>query len=135
MASGIVTALSQSTLPSAATHKPGLNPATKSMFWMESGIVTWLLQSASPLSAPGGGVGVGVGGGSGGMGGGIGVSLPVGRRDARAGTITIDVVDVAKKAQIWSGSLDASFQSEELSEREAQELVATILDQYPDRPQ
>jgi hypothetical protein len=79
-------------------------------------------------------VGVGVGGGSGGMGGGIGVSLPVGRRDARAGTITIDVVDVAKKAQIWSGSLDATFQSEELSEREAQELMTTILHQYPDKP-
>ena len=77
-------------------------------------------------------VGAGVGGGSGGIGGGIGISLPVGRRDARAGTFTVDIVDAEKKAQIWSGSIDATFGAEELTEAEAQELVAAILDRFPD---
>ena len=78
-------------------------------------------------------VGVGVGGGSGGIGGGIGVSLPVGRRDSRAGTLTVDIIDANKKAQIWSGSLDASFSAEELTQEEAQEWVATILEEFPNR--
>jgi hypothetical protein len=78
-------------------------------------------------------VGVGVGGGSGGIGGGIGVSLPVGRRDSRGGTLTVDIIDADKKAQIWSGSLDASFAAEELTQEEAQELVATILGEFPNR--
>lgn len=78
-------------------------------------------------------VGAGVGGGSRGMGGGIGISLPIGKRDSHAGTLTIDVVDVAKNAQIWSGSLEASFAGAELTEEEAAELVKTILDRYPNR--
>jgi hypothetical protein len=78
-------------------------------------------------------VGAGVGGGSGGIGGGIGISLPVGRRDSHAGTLTVDVIDANKKAQIWSGSLDASFDAAELTQEEAQELIAKILDEFPDR--
>ena len=78
-------------------------------------------------------VGAGVGGGSGGLGGGIGISLPIGKRDSHAGTLTIDIVDVAKNSQIWSGSLDASFAGAELNEEEAAELVKAILDRYPNR--
>lgn len=76
-------------------------------------------------------VGAGVGGGSGGIGGGIGISLPVGRRDSHGGTLTVDVVDAKKKAQIWSGSIDATFGAAELTDEEAQELVAMILEQFP----
>lgn len=78
-------------------------------------------------------VGAGVGGGSGGLGGGIGVSIPIGKRDSHAGTLTIDIVEVAKNSQIWSGSLDASFAGAELNEEEAADLVKAILDRFPNR--
>jgi hypothetical protein len=84
-----------------------------------------------PRSKPS--VGVGAGGGSGGIGGGIGVSLPIGKRDQQAGTFTIDVVDAAKNAQVWSGSLDASFAKAELNEDEVREVVAEVLEQFPAR--
>lgn len=78
-------------------------------------------------------VGVGAGGGSGGLGGGIGISLPIGKKNEQAGTFTIDVVDAAKNAQVWSGSLDASFAKAELTEDEAREVVAKVLERFPDR--
>ncbi|WP_129641737.1 DUF4136 domain-containing protein [Peristeroidobacter agariperforans] len=84
-----------------------------------------------PANKPG--VGVGVGGGSGGVGGGIGVTLPIGKRAEQAGTFTIDIVDTAKNAQVWSGSLDASFLKPEPNEDETREIVARILEKYPDR--
>jgi hypothetical protein len=84
-----------------------------------------------PRSKPN--VGVGAGGGSGGIGGGIGVSLPIGKRKEQAGTFTIDVIDAAKNAQVWSGSLDASFSKAELNEDEAREVVAEVLERFPDR--
>ncbi|MBM0103887.1 DUF4136 domain-containing protein [Steroidobacter sp. S1-65] len=78
-------------------------------------------------------VGVGAGGGSGGIGGGIGVSLPIGKRNEQAGTFTIDVVDAAKNAQVWSGSIDATFEKAELNEDEVREVVTKVLEKYPDR--
>lgn len=84
-----------------------------------------------PANKPG--VGVGVGGGGGGVGGGIGITLPIGKRNEQAGTFTIDIVDTAKNAQVWSGALDATFLKAELNEDEAREIVAKVLDKYPDR--
>jgi hypothetical protein len=78
-------------------------------------------------------VGVGAGGGSGGIGGGIGVSLPVGRRDDRGGTFTLDVVDVATNSQVWSGSIDRSFEAAELTEQESTDAVKEVLSEFPDR--
>lgn len=78
-------------------------------------------------------VGVGAGGGSGGIGGGIGVSLPIGKRNEQAGTFTLDIIDAAKNAQVWSGSLDATFAKAELNAEEAREVVAKVLEKYPDR--
>lgn len=78
-------------------------------------------------------IGVGAGGGSGGVGGGIGVSLPIGRKKEQVGTFTLDIVDVAQKAQIWSGSFDAAFSSGELSEEEARDAVQEVLAKFPDR--
>ena len=77
-------------------------------------------------------VGVGAGGGSGGVHGGIGVSLPIGRHKEQVGAFTLDVVDVAQKAQIWSGSLDVAFRAGEISEEDADEAVRTILAKFPD---
>jgi hypothetical protein len=78
-------------------------------------------------------VGVGVGGGSGGAHGGIGVSLPIGRHKEQIGTFTLDVVDVAQNAQIWSGSVDVDIQGQQVSDEEADEAVRLILDKFPDR--
>ena len=78
-------------------------------------------------------VGVGVGGGSGGARGGVGVSLPIGRHKSQVGTFTLDVVDVAQNAQIWSGSLDVATEAREISGEEADEAVRVILAEFPDR--
>lgn len=78
-------------------------------------------------------VGVGVGGGSGGARGGIGVSLPIGRNKGQIGTFTIDIVDVAQNAQIWSGSVDVGIQGKQISDEEADEAVRVILEKFPDR--
>jgi hypothetical protein len=84
----------------------------------------------TPKSRPG--VGVGVGGGTGGIGGGIGVTLPVGRK-SESGTFTVDVIDSAENAQVWSGSVDGTFKSAELSDEEAQGMVEEVLAQFPNR--
>ena len=78
-------------------------------------------------------VGVGVGGGSGGARGGIGVSLPIGSHKQQVGTFTIDIVDVAKNAQIWSGSVEVGIEAQQISDEEADAAVHTILKKYPDR--
>jgi hypothetical protein len=94
--------------------------------------ITYAL-TTSTRAKPKPGVGVGVGGGSGGLGGGIGITLPVGKRGEGAGTFTIDIVDVARNAQIWSGSVDAQFAGAEPSEEEAAAIVKKILGEFPDR--
>jgi hypothetical protein len=87
--------------------------------------------SASERAKPKPSVGVGAGGGSGGVGGGIGVSIPVGHRDKYSGTFTIDVIDTARNAQVWSGSLDADFSGPEMTDEEAKRVVETVLDKFP----
>lgn len=78
-------------------------------------------------------VGVGVGGGSGGARGGIGVSVPIGSHKQQVGTFTLDVVDVAKNAQVWSGSVDVDIQAQQISDEEADQAVSVILEKFPDR--
>jgi Domain of unknown function (DUF4136) len=79
------------------------------------------------------GIGVGVGGGSGGVGGGVGISLPIGKKKGESGTFTLDVIDTAKNAQIWSGALDATFEAHELTEEEARQVVERVLAEFPNR--
>ena len=78
-------------------------------------------------------VGVGVGGGSGGVRGGIGVGVPIGRHKEQIGTFTLDIVDVAQNAQIWSGSVDVGIHGQQISDEEADEAVRLILEKFPDR--
>jgi hypothetical protein len=78
-------------------------------------------------------VGVGVGGGSGGVRGGIGVGVPIGRHKEQIGTLTLDIVDVARNAQIWSGSVEVGLHGQEIGEEEATEAVGLILGEFPDR--
>lgn len=78
-------------------------------------------------------VGVGVGGGSGGVGGGLGVSLPLSRKNRQSATFTLDVIDVASNAQIWSGTLDTDFRAGGITQEEADAVVREILSQFPNR--
>jgi hypothetical protein len=94
--------------------------------------VTYVL-STQDRPKPKPSVGVGAGGGSGGMRGGIGVSVPIGRHKEQVGTFTLDIVDVAQNAQIWSGSVDVAVQAREVSDEEADEAVRLILAEFPDR--
>ena len=80
-------------------------------------------------------IGVGVGGGSGGVRGGIGVGVPIGSHKEQIGTLTLDIVDVASNAQIWSGSVDVGLHGQEIGEEEANEAVGLILAKFPDRAQ
>ena len=82
-----------------------------------------------PKAKPG--VGVGVGGGSGGIGGGIGVSLPIGKKSGFTGTFALDVIDAAKNAQVWSGSLETELEAADVTEEEARDLAAEVLSSYP----
>ena len=84
-----------------------------------------------PKSKPS--VGVGVGGGSGGARGGIGVSVPIGSHKEQIGAFTLDIVDVAQNAQIWSGSVDVGIREQQISDEEADEAVRVILEKFPDR--
>lgn len=77
-------------------------------------------------------IGVGAGGGSGGVRGSIGVSLPIGAHKEQIGTFTLDVVDVAQNAQIWSGSVDVGIRASQISDEEADEAVRVILAEFPD---
>ncbi|HEY7641815.1 MAG TPA: DUF4136 domain-containing protein [Steroidobacteraceae bacterium] len=94
--------------------------------------VTYVL-STEERPKPKPSVGVGVGGGSGGARGGIGVSLPIGRHKEQVGTFTLDIVDVAQNAQIWSGAVDVGIQGKQISDEEADEAVRVILAKFPDR--
>lgn len=94
--------------------------------------VTYVL-STQDRPKPKPSVGVGAGGGSGGVRGGVGVSLPIGRHKGQVGTFTLDVVDVAQNAQIWSGSVDVATEAREISGEEADEAVRLILAEFPDR--
>jgi len=76
-------------------------------------------------------VGVGAGGGSGGIGGGIGVSLPVGR--GYMGTMTLDVIDAAQNAQIWSGTLESAMRSADPQPEDLSRDIQQILAAFPDR--
>ena len=89
--------------------------------------------STQDLAKPKPRVGVGVGGGSGGARGGIGVSVPIGSHKQQIGTFTLDVVDVAKNAQVWSGSLDVDIEGQQISDQEADQAVSVILEKFPDR--
>jgi hypothetical protein len=83
-----------------------------------------------PKAKPG--VGVGVGGGSGGVGGGIGISLPIGRKSGFTGTFLLDVIDGAKNAQVWRGSVETELEGTDVSDAEASDLAKEVLSAYPD---
>ncbi len=78
-------------------------------------------------------IGLGAGGGSGNVGGGVGLSLPVGKRNESVAEMTIDVVEVARNAQVWTGTFESVIKEKDASDADVQKLVDTILAKYPAR--
>jgi hypothetical protein len=78
-------------------------------------------------------IGLGAGGGSGNVGGGVGLSLPVGKRNESVATLTVDVVDVARNAQVWTGSYESVLKEKDATDADIQKLVDTIVSKYPAR--
>lgn len=76
-------------------------------------------------------LGVGAGGGSGNVAGGVGLSIPLGKRTEIAGAMTIDIIDSKRNAQVWTGSYESIVGNLDISDTDANTLVATILAKYP----
>jgi hypothetical protein len=79
-------------------------------------------------------IGLGAGGSSGNMGGGVGLSIPVGKTKNLMGAMTIDVIDSAKNAQVWTGSYEQQVASDGLSDENANKIATTILSRFPNDP-
>ncbi|MCC5794241.1 MAG: DUF4136 domain-containing protein [Chromatiales bacterium] len=82
---------------------------------------------------PGPSVGVGVGGSSGRVGGGVGVNVPVGESSQASGALSIDIIDAARNAQVWSGTLENATRSTEPGLGEISAAATRILAEFPDR--
>jgi hypothetical protein len=65
----------------------------------------------------------------------VGISLPIGKRRETAGTMSVDVFDAARKAQVWTGSLDTTFERPDLTPEDAKRAVGEILKKFPNRGQ
>jgi hypothetical protein len=78
-------------------------------------------------------IGVGAGGGSGNVGGGVGLSVPVGKRNESVAALTLDIVDAARNAQVWTAAYELPLKDKDLSDAEAKKLVDTVLAKYPVR--
>lgn len=81
--------------------------------------------------APSSGVSVGVGGGSWGRGGGsvgvgVGITVPVGESSRRDVALTIEIIDAARRQQVWTGTLDGAL-SAAPGDAEVARAVDTIL--------
>jgi len=79
-------------------------------------------------------IGLGAGGGGGHMAGGVGVSIPVGATKNMMGTMTIDIVDAARNAQVWTGSYEQKVEPAGVSDETANKIVSTILARFPNDP-
>jgi hypothetical protein len=80
----------------------------------------------SPVS-----VGLGAGRWGGSFGGSVGVSLPVGGGARTVGNLAIDVIDVARNAEVWRGTLEAAFATPEPGSDEIAGAVRQVLEAFP----
>jgi hypothetical protein len=76
-------------------------------------------------------IGVGAGGGGGNMSGGVGMSIPVGKTKNTVGTMTIDIIDATRNAQVWTGTYERKVEPEGVSDENANKIVTTILERFP----
>jgi Domain of unknown function (DUF4136) len=47
------------------------------------------------------------------------------------GTMTIDIIDAARNAQVWTGTYEQKVKDAGMSDEEANKLVTTILSRFP----
>jgi Domain of unknown function (DUF4136) len=76
-------------------------------------------------------IGLGAGGGTGRVGGGVGLSIPIGKRTNTVGTMTIDIIDTARNAQVWTGTYEDLVATENVDDAAVANLVNTILNRFP----
>jgi hypothetical protein len=93
-----------------------------------SGVIFTGARPGSPVS-----VGVGAGRWGGSVGGSVGVSVPVGGRTRTHGNLAIDVIDIARNAEVWRGTLEAAFRTPEPTSEEVGGAVRQVLEAFPDR--
>lgn len=80
----------------------------------------------SPVS-----VGLGAGRWGGNVGGSVGVSMPVGGGAKTFGSLAIDVIDAARNAEVWRGTLEAAFATPEPGSDEIAGAVRQVLEAFP----
>jgi len=93
-----------------------------------SGVIYSGTKPGSPVN-----VGVGAGRWGGSFGGSVGVSLPVGGGSKKVGNLTIDVIDVARNAQVWRGTLESAFATAEPTSDDIAGAVVQVLEAFPRR--
>jgi hypothetical protein len=91
-----------------------------------SGLIFTGARPSSPVS-----VGVGAGRWGGSFGTSVGVSMPVGGRARTVGNLAIDVIDVAKNAEVWRGTLEGAFRTPEPTSDEVGGAVRKVLEEFP----
>lgn len=82
----------------------------------------------SPVS-----VGLGAGRWGGSFGGSVGISMPVGGGAKKVGNLAIDVIDVARNAEVWRGTLEPAFASPEPTSDEIAAAVVKVMEAFPRR--
>jgi hypothetical protein len=94
---------------------------------VSAGIFTGV-RPRSPVS-----VGLGAGRWGGSVGGSVGVSMPVGGGARTIGNLAIDVIDVARNAEVWRGTLEGAFRTAEPASDEVAAAVRQLLEEFPRR--
>ncbi|MEI2421417.1 DUF4136 domain-containing protein, partial [Arthrospira platensis SPKY2] len=61
----------------------------------------------------------------------VGVSLPVGGGSRVVSNLAIDVIDRERNAEVWRGTLQSAFQTQDPGSAEMAQAVRTILAAFP----
>lgn len=93
-----------------------------------SGVIYTGARPGSPVR-----VGIGAGSWGGGFGGSVGVSLPVGGGARTVGHLAIDVIDIARNAEVWRGTLENAFPTPEPTSEQISGAVDQVLAEFPRR--
>jgi hypothetical protein len=76
-------------------------------------------------------VGIGAGRWGGNVGTSVGVSLPVGGGSRVVTSLAIDVIDRERNAEVWRGTLQSAFQTQDPTAAEMAQAVRTVLAAFP----
>jgi hypothetical protein len=93
-------------------------------------LVTGALFSGSRPTSPGS-VGVGAGRWGGSFGTSVGVSVPVSAGSRVVSNLAIDVIDRERNAEVWRGTLQSAFQTQDPTAAEMAQAVRTVLAAFP----